>query len=502
MCINIGNRREVFWDDALIDINETTACLTMHKPVKRELAITIGDGWEKDGISYPHCIKIGDEYYMYYMTGMPIYEKTQKSTVGNEAATRKKYVCCVMKTRDFVNWERPDVGTYSYPDMTQNNIVISMDDRLMDNMYVFYDENPDCPAEEKYKGVGMGFNDKDFPEDAEFWLFTSPDGLHFTRSRMIWDGVNSEGCRFDTLNITWYDKIDGVYKSFVRGIHPRFEGDDNPHKYIRDIRYSESKDFINWTIPRFLDYGEGAPDYPLYTNQIRRYDRAPHMYIGFPTRYVEREAWSLNFDQLGGSLNAKMRKERMAASPREGLAITDGIFMSSRDGLNWNRFDEVFIGGEPEYTHNWAYGDSYNMYNLFETPCAEPVGGTELSLFVKEGTKQQGSINLYRYTMRLDGFASYHAGYEVKTLTTKPFIYDGSELSINFSTSAIGFVYVDILDETGKPIEGYHSCELFGNTTDRTVYFGEDKDVSKLAGRPVKLRFTMRDADMYAFIFR
>ena len=220
-----------------------------------------------------------------------------------------------------------------------------------------------------------------------------------------------------------------------------------------------------------------------------------------PTRYTERKAWTQNYEQLCGKESADWRKSHLNKSPREGLAITDAVFMSSRDGLTWNRFHECFMGGESETTYNWRYGDFYLLYNLMEVPCEAPNTGTELCIVAQEQTAEK-QVSWRRYSLRLDGFASYRADYEVKKLVTKPIIYDGNELSINFSSSPAGFVYVDILDETGKPIEGYHSCEIFGNSTDRTVYFGEGKDVSKLAGRPVKLQFTMRDADIYSFIFR
>jgi len=72
---------------------------------------------------------------------------------------------------------------------------------------------------------------------------------------------------------------------------------------------------------------------------------------------------------------------------------------------------------------------------------------------------------------------------------------------LNFSTSALGWIYVDVLDANNKPLEGWHSCELFGNTTDRTVYFGDSKDVSSLQGKVIRLRFTMRQADIYSYKF-
>ena len=109
---------------------------------------------------------------------------------------------------------------------------------------------------------------------------------------------------------------------------------------------------------------------------------------------------------------------------------------------------------------------------------------------------------LRRHAIRKDGFASYHADYTGGTLVTKPFIFEGTELSLNFATSPAGYIYVDILDEYGKPYEAFRSCELFGNTTDRIVFFGDSKDISALAGKPIRLRFTMSSADIYSMIFR
>jgi hypothetical protein len=64
---------------------------------------------------------------------------------------------------------------------------------------------------------------------------------------------------------------------------------------------------------------------------------------------------------------------------------------------------------------------------------------------------------------------------------------------------------VGIVDESGKPIDGLaveqcdriHTC----NELDRVVTWQRSSDVSKLAGKPVRLRFVMRDCDLYAFQF-
>ena len=45
------------------------------------------------------------------------------------------------------------------------------------------------------------------------------------------------------------------------------------------------------------------------------------------------------------------------------------------------------------------------------------------------------------------------------------------------------------------------SFEIFGDTIDRTVYFSDGTDFSAYAGKPVRLRFRMRDAKIFSFKF-
>lgn len=509
MYINIGNSREVLWDDYLIDNSATTAKNVLHQPIKREQVYVFDQLGEKRHVSYPHCIKIDDEYIMYYVTSIRNQKReVQSGNDLNKLGGVTRYIC-ILKGTDPFHLERPNLGICEVNGSCDNNVILKQTrtgnfEEEFDNIFVFVDENPDCPPEEKVKGVVQTLNhDKEFPGLRELWCYTSPDGIHFKRGWKIAGGDEPNAGIFDSLNIAWYDQQEGIYKAFVRGIHKNFEEGTLKDWGIRDVRYMESKDFKTWSEPKLLNYGEEADDYALYTNQIQRYYRAPHMYVGFPTRYIDRKVWGKNLDQIGGDINANRRREiAKRDEPRSGIALTDCIFMSSRDGLNWNRWDEMFLGPGIERDDNWFYGDCYPMYNLFETPSEYAETQNDISMLMHEGQRSGEGTRMYRYSIRLDGFASYHADYRGATLTTKPFIFSGQELSINFETSALGFVYVDVLDESGKAIEGYRSCELFGNTTDRAVYFGETSDVSKLSGLPVKLRFTMRDADIYSFIFR
>ena len=82
---------------------------------------------------------------------------------------------------------------------------------------------------------------------------------------------------------------------------------------------------------------------------------------------------------------------------------------------------------------------------------------------------------------------------------TKPIVFSGNKLTVNFETSAAGSIRIELADKNGRTIDGYQSCELFGDSVDRTVHF--QKKLSELAGKPVRIRFFMSDADVYSFRF-
>jgi hypothetical protein len=62
---------------------------------------------------------------------------------------------------------------------------------------------------------------------------------------------------------------------------------------------------------------------------------------------------------------------------------------------------------------------------------------------------------------------------------------------------------VEVQDEGGKPLEGFGltDCrELIGNEIEREVMW-KNALVGALAGRSVRLRVVMKDADLYALRF-
>lgn len=262
---------------------------------------------------------------------------------------------------------------------------------------------------------------------------------------------------------------------------------------IRDVRVIYSKDFKNWSEQKQIKFDDGY-DYPLYTNNIMPYERAKDVFVGFPTRYCERKEWTENTSQLASSAVKKKTIEETEA--RGGLALTDCIFMCSHDCESWHRYNEAFMTPGYENEHNWVYGDCYPAYGFVDS------GKENYYMYTNDWHRSRGYPKpFHRYEIRKDGFACMMADGEEKILVTKPLTFDGKELHINFSTSAFGSIYVDVLDENCNIISEGESVEVYGDTVDRRVVFADGNDFSGFIGKRVRLRFRMRDAKLYSLKF-
>ena len=88
---------------------------------------------------------------------------------------------------------------------------------------------------------------------------------------------------------------------------------------------------------------------------------------------------------------------------------------------------------------------------------------------------------------------------------TRPIVFEGNRLVLNFATSAAGSIRVEIQHADGKPVEGFALADcpdIFGDSLGRTVSWTGGPDVGHLAGKPVRLRLVLGDADLYSFQFR
>ena len=90
-------------------------------------------------------------------------------------------------------------------------------------------------------------------------------------------------------------------------------------------------------------------------------------------------------------------------------------------------------------------------------------------------------------------------------MLTKPIVVGGKELMLNYATSAPGGIRVEIQEADGEPIPGFTLAEsrlMVGDSVEQAVRWTLKTDLADLVGRPVRLRFVMKDADLYALRFR
>lgn len=476
--LDLADRREVFWDGHVVDSSGTDATVKLHAPSRREALLVHNQPWEGDGSNYHNLFWDVDRYRMYYL-GWEMLSKDKTSHKTDPIQV------CYAESPDGLHWERPNLGLHTFAGSKDNNILFDSTKFKFDNFMVMRDDRPDCPTAERYKGIAKFTDCGDW---GPLWCFTSPDAIHF---RPAWKIFDREHGHFDSLNVVFWHSETSLYHCFFRSFH---KADPTAEKAtVRDIRYSVSKDFRNWSAPIPLLFND-AYDFALYTNNVIPCPRMPHLLLGFPVRYVERQQWTACFDRLCG---AEKRRQRYQCAPRYGLAITDALFMSSRDGQNWHRFPEAWMRPGAERHNNWVYGDCYLARGLAITP-GYKGSDDELSTYFAENHWMGEPAILYRYAIRHEGFASYHAPANSRRLLSKPFRFEGNRLSINFATSAWGSIHVKLIDDNGQCLQ---SGEIFGDSIDRIVDF-ENGNLANWAGKSLRMEIIMRDADIYSFQFQ
>lgn len=513
---DIGSRRELFVDETLVERMSGKAELRLHHPVPQEIALEHNEPWEGSGCVYHNIFKDGDCYRMYYAAG-----QLTVTPNGVNAGTHGQF-CCYAESDDGIHWRKPALGLHEFQGSKANNIVM-VRQKVGDAMSepgepaVFKDENPAAPPDARYKAL-LPANRAPRDQRRGLLAFKSPDGLHW--SPMSDKPIITAGA-FDSQNLAFWDAQHGHYRAYWRYFTKGGDDDEklwNPQGH-RAIRTAKSHDFLNWKDQTDLRYVD-SPSEQLYTNQVKPYHRAPHLLIGFPTRYVERghedgpdhearasagperiRRWSASLRALPELEN---RQWRAKASERYGRALTEGLFMASRDGVTFKRWNEGFLRPGIERKGTWNYGHQFIAWHPIETNGTLEDAPNELSLYAVESYWTGNSDLLRRYTLRLDGFVSVNAPMSGGELVTKPLTFSGKSLSLNVATSAAGSLRVELQDAHGKPLPGYtlDDCEeLFGDTIDRRVLWKTNPDLSLIAGQAVRVRFVLRDADLFSFQF-
>lgn len=393
-------------------------------------------------LEYGTVIRDGDVFRLYTRDG-------RGAQVDGDVREVTRYC----ESRDGIHWTRPALGLHEIDGTTSNNVILH-EKHVCHNFSPFLDTRPGVPPAERFKALaGMIYGNP----GGGLVAFASGDGIHWRKMRDA--AVITRGA-FDSQNVCFWSEAEQRYVAYVRtftaGVSTatewRLDG-------LRSVSRATSDDFLNWTEPVPLN-----PNFPgehIYTTLTHPYFRAPHIYVALPTRF----------------------------HPDRGES-TDILFMTARGDRPFDRtFREAFIrpGLDPA---RWGNRANYAALNVV------PTGPAEMSIY---------TTPFRRFTLRTDGFASAHGGADPGELRTRPLVFAGDELALNYSTSAGGSVRLEIQDAGGAALPGFtiEDCRpLVGDSIDEVVAWNPGTSVASLAGRPVRLRFVLQEADVYALQFR
>ncbi|MEE3364725.1 MAG: twin-arginine translocation signal domain-containing protein [Planctomycetota bacterium] len=478
--VSIGSRRELFVDEHLIERMTGAARQQLHNPVTRELSLEHDTPWEGTSCGYHSVFQDGDLYRMYY-------RGAQLTVIdGRLILNQHPEFYCYAESRDGIHWKKPSLGLVKFKGSKKNNII--WEGVGTHNFSPFLDSRPGCPADQKYKALGGTMR------EGGLFAFASPDAVTWRLLKK--EPVINKGA-FDSQNLAFWDAEAGCYRAyyriFTKGITTATVWKPAG---VRAIRTATSDDFFNWKDATDLTY-EDSPEEQMYTNQVSSYHRAPHILVGFPMRYVER-GWNPSMRALPEREHREMRSE---AHERYGMGLTEAQVMFSRDGVHFKRWNDAFIPPGPERPDTWNYSHLGMASQPVETKSDLPGAARELSFYGKEGGWTGTSCTLRRYTLRLDGFVSINAPMSGGEMVTRPLRFTGKQLRLNFATSAVGSILVELQRPDGTAVPGFalKDChEVYGDTVDREVVWKGGSDLSSLQGKAIRFRFVLKSADLYA----
>ena len=455
----LGTRREPFLDDWLID-ELKGASLALQRPIDAGIVLRFDKPWEGRFSGYSTVIYDQGRYRLYYR-GLPV--------AGRDGSDDES--TCYAESKDGIHWEKPILDLFPAESGEGTNRVLADAAPTSHNFSPFLDGNPNADTEARFKAVGG-------TADSGLLGYISADGIRW-RKLQEEPIFSANGWVFDSQNVCFWSQQDNCYVLYYRVV---------PNG-IRSVARTTSEDFIHWSEPTLMTYsdtGTSLPSEQLYTNQTHPYFRAPHILVATAARFFP-----------GRKAITDEQASRIGVHPQYFNDTSDAVLMTSRDKA---RYDRTFmsalirpgIGAE-----NWVSRSNYPALNIV------PTSKTEMSLYVNQNYGQP-TAHLRRYAFRTDGLAAISAPPAGGEMVTKEFTFSGQSLSLNYATSAAGEITVEIMTPSRQPIEGFRAsdCEaIIGNEISRVVKWNGKADLTELAGRPIRLRFALKDADLFSLKF-
>ena len=438
-----GRRWELFVDNFLIE-NSAHVSHELNPPERREIVLNMDRPWEGPGSGvYSVVFQDGDIYRMYYRASLPAAE----GEVAEEG-------CAYAQSSDGIHWQRLKTSLFPYKGMATNLLLLG---DAGHNFSPFLDQNSDFQLGGRYKAVAGHL-------PRVLSGYTSEDGLSWQKARP--EPLMEKGA-FDSHNVAFFDTNLQKYVCYSRYLAKEAAG-----SAVRAIQRSVSDDFLHWSDPQSNEYPEDAPLEHFYTNATVQCPGASHEYQAFPRRFVPAR-----------------QKDLAHAKP----GVSDNVFMSSRDGTRWDRtFMQSWLRPGLDQ-RNWTQRNLIVAQGILET-------GDDFSLFVNENYSWDSAC-IRRLTVPRFRFSSIRASRQGGVLLTRPFLFAGSRLAINYATSAPGSIRVGLVDGHGWPLAGFaaENCDvIYGDELVRELSWQGNPDLAFLTGKVIRLKIELVDADLYA----
>ncbi len=452
----IGKHRELFLhDDEIVESRENVkVVIAQAEKLTQQPVVKQDQPWE---LGHPRWINVlyDAEEQLYKMWYQCLVEYEPYS-----ADPGKRLALLYATSRDGINWEKPLSNIKEYAGKPTNITFFAIQTKKdFRAPYVIKDySDPDPQARYKalfhcwdFRGRGLG-------------AAISPDGVRWSAPHAY--NVMQGG--FDTHNTFFWDPQYGSYVAYVR----RWQYGK------RHIARATSPDFFHWSNDETVMGPDerDAPDEDFYTPACFRLKEVRNVYI-----------------MVTGVFDGK----KNIVTPQ--LAV-------SRDGINWTRFRQPFIPfGEPG-----AWDDAGGW------PSAREIPAGEHQLFYYQGVRaahadpddQHGQSGVGVTRIKRDRYIGLSAPDE-GTVTTRPVrlthhaarMPERGVLTLN-AEATNGQIRVEVLDANGNPVPGFtrDECVPFtGDELDVCVRWQDHPNLYPVIGKPVKLKFYLKNATVYGF---
>lgn len=393
-------------------------------------------------------------------------------------------------SKDGVAWERPMLNLAG--ENNQTNLKLHSASMIRDAF------EPD--PKKRYKAVGCASSGVD---DAKLQRlkdkFELVDWYRDKDHRLYYAAHSSDGLRWtvdpepillgcDTITLS-QDPVTGEYLTFhKRQGDPRVIG-------IRQVFLSVSKDMVHWSEPQPVVVADELDNKAARKLKGGTYSEFYNLsafpyagqWLGFATHFRRVEPPSALFgnDEVDG------RK-------RSATGIIDIQLVHSRDGRHWHRCSDrnpVIPLGPHAY-------DAGSIFGLANAPV---IMGDEMWMYYTAVTTPHGGLppekeqSIALAVWRIDGLASLQAKEKPGTVETHEFIPEGTALSVNANVGK-GRLVVEVLDASGKVIEGYEkeACAVVNeDAVQRSIRW--TKSAALPDGVPIRLRFHLENGDLYSY---